>query len=66
VLWDALRERSIEEYDAITVIYLEEGDTDWLEGFAAGKGGGLVNDQVYDLVKAIRKLGQVEVVWITE
>lgn len=65
-LWIALKERSVEEYHIIQVIYLDETDIDWLDGYAAGVNLPAVNDQVYNLVQAIKKLGQVEVTWITE
>jgi hypothetical protein len=66
-LWRAICEYNDTDYDVGQEIFLERGEDEaWLRGFAAGTVDMMVRTEISRLLDAIKQLGQVQIVWITE
>jgi len=58
-IWSILKDWKEEEHQE--PIWLEHSDVQWLMGFAAGHSDKAVKGDCYQLIFAIRSLGQIEV-----
>lgn len=66
-LWRAICEYNDTDFDIGQEIYMEGGEDEaWLRGYAAATGSTETKTEIFNLSKAIRELGQVQIVWITE
>jgi len=65
-IWFDLCDRNDLDYSEYQEIELEMADIGWLLGYRAGVSDVGIKSQVWDLIMAIKKLGQVQIVWITE